>query len=163
MRTNPPFVPLRLLAAGALALGCADTVTAGAARDAPAACFEIFPSVTPESAAVTPPRAHANPTEFQLATTVGTRAEATVRYYNFCADPDPRLLAVESTGADGGALDASFSVESLVAVGSRVETGFAPHLRVAFLPRAAGTYRARVRWRFAHGYYDTLVTATARE
>lgn len=138
-------------------------MSAGAARDAPAACFEIFPDVIPASAAVTPPRPHANPMEFQLATAVGTRAEATVRYYNFCADPEPRLLAVESTGADGGALDASFSVESLVAVGSVVVMGHAPHLRVAFQPRAAGTYRARVRWRFAHGYYDTLVTATARE
>ncbi len=127
-------------------------------RDAPGMCFEIFPGVVPTTAAVTPPRAHANPLTFDLTAAVGESVTANVRYYNFCGEPTPRLIGIEATAPDGGPIDPAFTVESIIRVSELLPMSLAPQLSIRFVASAPGTYRARVRYRFVHGYYESLVT-----
>ncbi|MFO0605297.1 MAG: hypothetical protein U0324_19110 [Polyangiales bacterium] len=131
-------------------------------RDAPGMCFEIFPGVVPTTAAVTPPRAYANPLTFDLTAAVGEAVTANVRYYNFCGEPTPRLIGIEATAPDGGPIDPAFTVESIIRVSEVLPMSLSPQLSVRFVAGAPGTYRARVRYRFVHGYYESLVTVVVR-
>lgn len=129
-------------------------------RDSPGRCFEIFPTVEPPSASTETVIAHSNPMEFHITAAVGSSAVVGVRYYNFCADPEPRLLAVTSTSLDGSPLDPSLTVVPTLALLQVLPMSLTPTLNVTFRPRVAGVVTARVRLTFSHGYYDTVVTAT---
>lgn len=134
--------------------------------DRPGRCFETFATVVPPEAAPDQP-ASVRGTRFRFdRVVVGQRVVAGVRFWNFCnaSEHDARVLSVEASGADGGALDPGFTIAGPVAPGYVVQVwapSQEPSFTITFQPRAPGEYFARVVVRFPHGYYDAEVSATA--
>ncbi len=124
-------------------------------------CFEIGPYVVPATATSQQPPGHTNPVSATMTIPVGQTAYLSVRYYNFCNDPDPRVLAVELQGPDGTAIDPSFTYSGLAVPGYVITQGEPETFRVTFRPTAPGPKTAVVRLRFAHGYYQTTLNAAA--
>lgn len=154
------FVVSSLLAACADEAG-ADRPDAGRpVRDVVGQCFEIGPWINPASATSQQPPHHTNPVSADMTIPVGQIGYLSVRYYNFCNDPDPRVLAVELLGPDGAPADPSFTYSGLAVPGYVITQGEPETFRVTFRPTAPGTKVVVVRVRYAHGYYQTTLTAT---
>jgi hypothetical protein len=134
--------------------------------DLPGRCFEVFRTVAPPEAA--PDRLSGIPgSSFRFPRiVVGQRVVASVRFWNSCnaSEHDARVLAVEAGGADGGALDPSFTIGGPAIPGYVVRvwaTTQEPSYTITLQPRAPGEYSARVIVRFPQGFDEAVVTATA--
>jgi hypothetical protein len=135
--------------------GCTGTPRDPGHSDRLADCFEIFPSEPGNVSGY-----HVNPTRYELdAVEVGQPIEISVGYYNFCDDPDPVVL--EAGWLEGSLSGGSFEV---VRVPDEVNWSTSQSMvELRLTPGAAGEHDATFRMRFAHGYYDIVLHATAVE
>lgn len=115
--------------------------------EAPGTCFEVFGP--PGISHVAPRRHDAG------AIAVGATRTIGIRLFNFCGDPDARLLALEWPPEINPGGRGEFEVVAAPEVGARFGgISLEPTLVVAFGPTVPGVQHAGLRTRFNHGYYD---------
>lgn len=115
-------------------------------------CFEIFGP---------PGISHPAPRRHDLGVVaLGDRRDVSIGLYNFCGDPEARLLALEWPESLNPAGHGDFAVSGLP-VGYLFPPSISVVLHVGFVPSVAGFQHAVLRMSVSHGYYDFAFAAEA--
>jgi hypothetical protein len=129
-------------------------------------CFEIFAQASGAGADEVPGAPHSNPMVWNLGTVgVGATSTVSIRYYNFCSEPNLTVVSTELLAPGGAPLDdPSFQLTLAPADGTRYPWAMGPSsdpiFEVTLKSDQPGTHKAMLRVRFNIGYYETDLEAT---